>query len=64
MSSTFECSRNDLAADIGVMVAAGGVALFASPWPDIVIGGIIALIFLRSVIRVTRKAGPQCHVHT
>lgn len=59
MSSTFECSRNDVAANIGVMAAAGGVALFNSPWPDIMIGGIIALIFLRSAIRVIREAWPQ-----
>lgn len=58
MSSTFECSRNDVMANIGVLVAATGVALFNSPWPDIVIGGLIAVIFLRSAFRVLAQAIP------
>lgn len=59
MSSTFECSRNDVAANLGVLGAAGGVYAFASPWPDILIGGIIAVVFLRSAVRVLRQAWPQ-----
>lgn len=59
MSSTFECSRNDVAANLGVLLAAGFVAWFNSPWPDIAIGSLIALIFLRSAIRVIREAWPQ-----
>lgn len=58
MSSTFECSRNDVMANIGVLIAAAGVALFNSPWPDIVIGGLIAVIFLRSAFRVLAEAVP------
>ena len=59
MSSTFECSRNDVISNLGVMLAAGLVALTASPWPDIVVGAAIALIFLRSALRVMREAAPQ-----
>jgi cation diffusion facilitator family transporter len=59
MSSTFECSRNDVISNVGVMVAAGAVALFASPWPDIVIGSAIAVLFLRSAFRVLIEAVPQ-----
>lgn len=59
MSSTFECSRNDVAANLGVLVAAGGVAWFDAAWPDIVVGMLIALVFLRSAIRVLRQAWPQ-----
>lgn len=58
MSSTFLCSRNDVVSNLGVLVAAGLVHLFASPWPDIVVGGIIALIFLRSARTVLREAWP------
>lgn len=58
MSSTFECSRNDVIANVGVLVAAGGVALFRSPWPDIVIGLVIATLFLRSAHRVIAEAWP------
>jgi Co/Zn/Cd efflux system component len=48
MASTFECSRNDVISNCGVLVAAVLVAWWASPWPDIVIGSAMALLFLRS----------------
>ena len=59
MASTFECSRNDVASNVGVLIAAGAVALFDSPWPDIIIGSAIALVFLRSSLRVIANAAPQ-----
>lgn len=58
MASTFECSRNDVLANLGVLVAAGGVALTRSPWPDLVIGALIAALFLRSAARVIGAAWP------
>ncbi|WP_336966778.1 cation transporter [Sphingobium aquiterrae] len=58
MSSTFECSRNDVASNIGVLIAAGLVAATGSAWPDIAVGGIIAIIFLRSAWRVLAEAIP------
>jgi cation diffusion facilitator family transporter len=59
MASTFECSRNDVISNVGVLAAAGAVALSASPWPDIVVGAAIAVIFLRSAIRVIGSALPE-----
>lgn len=59
MSSTFECSRNDVIANVGVLLAALGVSKFASMWPDIIVGSIIALLFFRSSLRVLRQAWPQ-----
>lgn len=59
MSSTFECSRNDVIANVGVLIAAGAVAWFDAGWPDIAIGLLIAAVFLRSSIRVIRTAWPQ-----
>ncbi|HEX8535408.1 MAG TPA: cation transporter [Allosphingosinicella sp.] len=59
LSSTFECSRNDVIANAGVIAAAGGVALFQSPWPDIAVAAVIAFLFLRSAMRVTVEAWPQ-----
>lgn len=58
MSSTFECSRNDVASNIGVLIAAGLVAATGSVWPDIAVGAVIALIFLRSAWRVLGEAIP------
>lgn len=58
MSSTFECSRNDVISNVGVLVAAGAVALTHSPLPDIVVGLAIAVLFLRSALRVLTAAVP------
>jgi Co/Zn/Cd efflux system component len=59
LSSTFECSRNDIFANIGVLAAAFVVSVTASPWPDIAIAAVIAFLFIRSALRVTREAWPQ-----
>jgi Co/Zn/Cd efflux system component len=52
MSSVWECSRNDVASNIAVLLAAGGVWMFGSGWPDILVGSLLALLFLRSAVRV------------
>ena len=56
LSSTFECSRNDVLANLGVIVAAGGVAWSQSAWPDIAVAVVIAFLFLRSAGRVITSA--------
>ncbi len=58
MASTFECSRNDVLSNLGVLAAAAAVALTASPWPDLIVGAAIALLFLRSAARVIRSSIP------
>lgn len=63
MSSTFECSRNDVASNVGVLGAGALVALTASPWPDILVGLAIALLFLRSSFRVLANAWPEWRRH-
>ena len=59
LSSTFECSRNDVVANSGVIVAAGAVAWSQSPWPDIIVASVIAFLFLRSAGRVISAAWPE-----
>jgi cation diffusion facilitator family transporter len=59
MASTWECSRNDLIANCGVLLAAALVWRFATPWPDLVFGTLMALVFLRSALRVMAEAAPQ-----
>jgi len=56
MSSTWLCSRNDLIANVGVLLAAGGSYWFVSRWPDIIVGGIIASLFVSSSVGVLRQA--------
>jgi Co/Zn/Cd efflux system component len=61
MRSTFECSRNDVASNIGVLAAGALVALSGSFWPDIIIAAIIAALFLRSAFSVLASAWPVFH---
>ena len=56
MSSVWECSRNDIASNIAVLVAAGGVWVVGSGWPDLLVGSLLALLFLRSAMRVIRMS--------
>lgn len=56
MTSVWECSRNDIASNISVLVAASGVWLTRSGWPDLLVGLLLALLFLRSAARVLRSA--------
>lgn len=59
MRSAWLCSRNDVIANAGVLIAAGGVALTGSGWPDILVGLAIAMMFATSAIRVIRDARQQ-----
>jgi cation diffusion facilitator family transporter len=54
MRSTWLCSRNDIIANVGVLAAAVGVLVTASPWPDLAIGLLITAVFLRSAVFVVR----------
>jgi cation diffusion facilitator family transporter len=56
MSSVWECSRNDIASNSAVFVAAGAVWLTGTSWPDLLVGGALVAMFLRSAWRVTRNA--------
>jgi len=56
MSSVWECSRNDIASNISVFVAAGAVWLTGSGWPDIVVALGLSSLLMRSAIRVITSA--------
>ena len=56
MSSSWECSRNDVIESVAVIGAAAAVWIFASPWPDLVVAVVLLAIFLRSASRVLRNA--------
>jgi Co/Zn/Cd efflux system component len=55
MRSAWLCSRNDVIANVGVVLAAAGVAITGTPWPDIVVGGGIAALFTTSAVSVLRS---------
>jgi cation diffusion facilitator family transporter len=56
MRSTWLCSRNDIIANLSVLVAAIGVKMFDASWPDILVGAAIAALFLRSAFTVLRES--------
>ena len=56
MRSTWLCSRNDIIANLSVLVAAICVKAFSSSWPDILIGVAIAALFLKSAFTVIRES--------
>ena len=55
MSSVWECSRNDIASNLSVLFAAAGVWITGAAWPDLLIGSLLAVLFLRSAARVLRN---------
>jgi len=54
MKATYICTTNDVLANLGVIAAAGLVALTGSPVPDLVIGTAIAALVLRGAVRILR----------
>ena len=56
MRSTWLCSRNDIIANLSVLVAAVGVKIFEASWPDILVGTAIAGLFLRSAYSVLHES--------
>lgn len=58
MRSAWLCSRNDVTANLAVLVAAGGVAVTGSAWPDIAVGLGIAALFGGAALGVIRAAWP------
>lgn len=56
MSSVWECSRNDIASNLSVFVAAGVVWLTGSGWADILVAIGLVWLLMRSAIRVISSA--------
>lgn len=56
MRSAGLCSRNDVIANGGVLLAALGVGLTGSAWPDILVGLAIAVLVGASAVGVIREA--------
>ena len=56
MRSAWTCSLNDVAGNVGVLLAGVGVALTGRAWPDIAVGLLIAALFATSAVSVIRDA--------
>jgi Co/Zn/Cd efflux system component len=56
MRSVWICSRNDVAANAGVLLAALGVTVTGSAWPDVAVGLGIGGLFVSSAVGVILAA--------
>lgn len=56
MSSVWECSRNDIASNLSVFVAAAAVWFTGSGWPDRLVALGLVWLLLRSPLRVISAA--------
>jgi len=54
--SVWLCTRNDLVECLGVAAAGGLVWLTGSRWPDLIVGVLLAGIFLSSAYQIIRQA--------
>ncbi len=63
MRSVWLCSRNDIVANVGVLLAAAAVGALHSRWPDVIVGTAIAGVFLSSALRVMREAITELRAH-
>lgn len=48
MSSVWECSRNDIASNLSVFIAAGAVWFFESGWADIFVASCLMILLFNS----------------
>ena len=64
MRSTWLCSRNDIIANLGVLGAAAAVFATGSMWPDLAVGLLITVVFMRTAVHVVRQALPELRSRT
>lgn len=64
MSSVWECSRNDIASNLSVFIAAGAVWLTDSEWPDILVALGLVWLLINSSIRVVSSAMAELRTAT
>lgn len=54
--SVWLCSRNDAIGNVAVILAAGGVYLTGTAWPDLIVAGLMAGLFLWSSLQIIKQA--------
>ncbi len=54
--SVWLCSRNDAIGNVSVMLAAAGVWVTATRWPDLIVAAIMASIFMTSSVQILRQS--------
>lgn len=62
MQSVWLCSRNDAIGNVAVMLAAVGVYLSATRWPDLLVAFLIAGLAISSALQVIKAARAELSV--
>lgn len=57
--SVWLCSRNDAIGNVAVMLAALGVFGTGSGWPDLLVAGIMATLFISSSVKIIRQSNNE-----
>lgn len=59
LRASWICSRNDMLANCGVIIAALLVPVVNAAWPDWLIAAVIALVVIRSALQIIKEANSQ-----
>jgi cation diffusion facilitator family transporter len=54
--SVWLCSRNDAIGNVAVMIAAAGVWVTSTAWPDLIVAAVMASLFLWSSFQILRQS--------
>lgn len=54
--SVWLCSRNDAIGNVAVMLAAVGVWITATRWPDLIVAALMAGVFVTSSVQILRQS--------
>lgn len=57
--SVWLCSRNDAIGNLAVILAASGVWATGTAWPDLIVAGVMASLFLWSSAQIVRQAAGE-----
>lgn len=57
--SVWLCSRNDAIGNVAVMLAAVGVFGTGTGWPDLIVAGIMAVLFINSSIKIIKQSNQE-----
>lgn len=60
--SVWLCSRNDALGNLAVVFAAGGVWTTETAWPDLIVAGVVASLFLWSSVQIVRQANQELKI--
>lgn len=56
MRSVWLCSRNDVAGNLALLLAASGVLATGTGWPDLAVAGLMAILYLSATAQVAHRA--------